>query len=266
MLSALIIVFREVLEMAMVLGLLFAATRGVSKSRTWILSGAGLGVLGALMVAFFMEALENSIEGAGEFVFNAVVLFTAALLLAWTVIWMAKHGREMSKQLRQVGESVAEGSVPIISLMIVSFAAVMREGSEAVFFLFGAAQTGQDSAGMLTGGLLGLAAGGALGFLLYMGLVRLPMKHVFSVMGVLLILLAAGMASQAAMNLVLVDMLPPIIDTVWDSSWLLTEDSFMGSVLHVLVGYDPEPSGIQMLVYVATLGLMAYLYKRAQTH
>jgi len=99
-----------------------------------------------------------------------------------------------------------------------------------------------------------------------MGLVRLPMKHVFSVMGVLLILLAAGMASQAAMNLVLVDMLPPIIDTVWDSSWLLTEDSFMGSVLHVLVGYDPEPSGIQMLVYVATLGLMAYLYKRAQTH
>lgn len=264
MLSALIIVFREVLEMAMVLGLLFAATRGVSKSRAWILAGAGLGVLGALLVAFFMEAMENSIEGAGEFVFNAMVLFIAALLLAWTVIWMAKHGRKMREQLRQVGVSVAEGSVPVMSLMIVAFAAVMREGSEAVFFLFGAAQTGQDSAAMLTGGLLGLASGGALGFLLYLGLVRIPMKHVFSVMGALLMLLAAGMASQAAMNLVLVDMLPPIVDTVWDSSWLLTEDSLVGSVLHVLVGYDVQPSGIQLMVYVATLGLMFYLYNRAQ--
>lgn len=264
MLSGLIIVFREVLEMSIVLGLLFAATRGVKNSRKWILTGCTFGLVGALIVAFFMEALENSIEGAGEFVFNAVVLLIASGLLASTVLWMAQHGRAMSQHLRAVGASVAEGSVPVVSLMIVSFAAVMREGSEAVFFMFGALQTGQETAALTIGGLLGFAAGGALGLLLYFGLVRIPMKHLFSVMSMLLMLLAAGMASQAAMNLVLVDMLPPLVDTLWDSSSWLSEDSVVGSVLQVMVGYYERPNGMQLIVFLSTLGVMGWLYQRAQ--
>ena len=265
MLSALIIVFREVLEMSMVLGMLLAATKDVAGCKKWIGIGAAVGLTGALIVAFFMEMLESSMEGAGEFVFNAIVLAIASLLLAWTVIWMSKHGREMSLKVKQVGASVVEGSTPMLSLMVVAFAAVMREGSEAVFFLFGAMQSGEDSVSMFTGGLLGLVAGITLGFLLYQGLVRIPMKYVFQVMGVLLMLLAAGMASQAAMNLVLVDMLPPIIDTLWDSSAILSEDSFMGSLLHVMVGYDEQPSGMQIIVFASTLGLIAWLYHREQT-
>ena len=265
MLSALIIVFREVLEMSIVLGMLFAATKGVVGCKRWINMGALGGLTGAFIVAIFMEALENSVEGAGEFIFNAVVLALASILLAWTVIWMSKHGREMGKQIKQVGSSVADGSTPMVGLMLVSFAAVMREGSEAVFFLFGTMQTGEDTASMFTGGLLGLVAGGLLGFLLYQGLVRLPMKYIFRVMGVLLILLAAGMASQAANNLVLVEMLPPIVDTLWNSSTLLSEDSFLGSVLHVMVGYDEQPSGMQMLVFTLTLGVVSWLYQREQS-
>ena len=83
-------------------------------------------------------------------------------------------------------------------------------------------------------------------------------------MGALLILLAAGMASQAANNLVLVDMIPPIIDTLWDSSFILSDDSLMGEILHVMVGYDSQPSGMQMMVFVLTLGIVTWLYKRAQ--
>jgi len=265
MLSALIIVFREVLEMAMILGMLFAATRDVQGCRRWIITGASADLLGALIVAFFMEALEDSMDGAREFVFNAVVLTIASILLAWTVIWMGKHGREMRVRMKQVGASVVEGSTPMVGLMMISFAAVMREGSEAVFFLFGTMQTGEDTGSMLTGGLLGLAAGASLGFLLYLGLVRIPMKYVFQVMGALLILLAAGMASQAALNLVLVDMLPSIVDTLWDTSTILSEDSFMGSVLHVLVGYDEQPSGMQMIVFAVTLSLVSWLYLREQS-
>lgn len=264
MLSALIIVFREVLEMSMVLGMLFAATKGVLGCKKWIITGALMGLIGAAIVAFFMEALENSVEGAGEFIFNAAVLAIASLLLAWTVIWMSKHGREMSVKVKQVGASVAEGSTPMISLMVVAFAAVMREGAEAVFFLFGAMQSGEESSVLFTGGVLGLLAGATLGFLLYQGLVRIPMKYVFQVMGMLLMLLAAGMASQAAMNLVLVDMLPPLVDTLWDSSLILSQDSFVGSVLHVMVGYDDQPSGMQMVVFTLTLGLIAWLYHREQ--
>ncbi|MDQ7059023.1 MAG: FTR1 family protein [Ghiorsea sp.] len=264
MLSALIIVFREVLEMSIILGLLFAATKGVVGCKKWIIAGAGLGLLGAFMFALFMEEVENAMDGAGEFVFNAVVLGFASVLLAWTVVWMSKHGRNMSQRLKQAGTSVAEGELPMVSLMLVSLAAVMREGGEAVFFLFGAAQMEDDAQAMLMGGMMGLAAGVTLGVVLYQGLIRIPMKHVFSVMGALLILLAAGMASQAASNLVLVDMIPPIIDTLWDSSFILSDESLMGEILHVLMGYDSQPSGMQMMVFLLTLGIVTWLYKRAQ--
>ena len=265
MLSALVIVFREVLEMSLVLGMLFAATKEVVGSKRWINFGALAGIMGALIVAIFMEALENSVDGAGEFLFNAVVLIIASVLLAWTVIWMGKQGREMGQRMKQVGASVADGSTPMIGLMLISFAAVMREGSEAVFFLFGAMQTIEDSASMVTGGVLGLLAGAALGYGLYLGLVRIPLKYVFQVMGLLLMFLAAGMASQAALNLILVDMLPPVIDTLWDTSAFLSEDGFMGSVLHVMVGYDEQPSGMQMIVFVVSFALMLWLYRREQT-
>ncbi len=262
MLSAWVIVFREVLEMAIILGLLFAATKGVAGARRWILGGAGLGLLGALLFAIFMDEVESAVDGAGEFIFNAVLLGVASVLLAWTVIWMNKHGREMSQSLRQAGQSVATGEMPLKSLLLVSMAAVMREGGEAVFFLFGAMQMEDDAAAMLTGGLLGLASGALLGVVLYQGLIRIPMRHVFKVMGALLILLAAGMASQAANNLVLVDMLPSITDTLWDSSKLLSDESVLGELLHVLMGYDAQPSGMQVLVFVLTLGVVTYFYRK----
>jgi len=133
MLSSLIIVFREVLEMSIILGLLFAATKGVAGCKKWIIFGAGLGLLGALLFAWFMDEVENSMDGSGEFVFNAIVLSLASVLLAWTVVWMSKHGRDMSARLKQTGVSVAEGDMPMLSLMLVAMAAVMREGGEAVF-------------------------------------------------------------------------------------------------------------------------------------
>jgi high-affinity iron transporter len=203
------------------------------------------------------------VDGDGEFIFNAVVLSLAAILIAWTVIWMAKHGREMTMRLRQVGQSVAEGELPGTALFFVTLAAVMREGSEAVFFLFGAAQFGQsDGWEMLKGGVLGLLLGAMIGFVLYRGLVRIPMRHLFLVVGWLLMLLAAGMASQAAANLVMIDMLPPLVDTLWDSSSWLSVESFLGEILHVLLGYDDRPNGMQLLVFmmflVCVLGIKKY--------
>jgi len=263
MMSAVIIVFREVLEMSIVLGVLLAATTGSLQSRRWIGLGTLLGLLGAIIVALFMEEMESSMSGDGEFVFNAVVLGLASILIAWTVIWMAKHGREMSLHMQQVGQSVAGGDLPGTALLFVTLAAVMREGSEAVFFLFGAAQSAQqDGWDIVWGGAVGLVLGATVGFILYRGLVRIPVKHMFLVVGWLLMLLAAGMASQAAYNLVLVEMLPPLVDTVWDSSALLSMESIFGELLHVLMGYDDRPNGMQVLVFIVFLsGVFAVKYR-----
>jgi len=265
MMSAMVIVFREVLEMSIVLGVLMAATAGSLESRRWIGFGTLLGLLGAVVVALFMAELESSMDGDGEFVFNAVLLSLAAILIAWTVIWMTKHGREMSARMRQVGQSVAEGDLPGTALFFVTLAAVIREGSEAVFFLFGAAQSAQqDGWDIVWGGTVGLLLGAAIGFILYRGLIRIPVKHMFLVVGWLLMLLAAGMASQAAANLVVVDMLPALVDTLWDTSKLLSMESIPGELLHVLMGYDDRPSGMQVLVFAVFLALVLMVKYRSE--
>jgi len=265
MISSLVIVFREMLEMVLVVGILMAATRGLAGSRYWIGVGVLGGLVGALFFGIFMEQMEASFDGEGEFVFNAVILFMASILIAWTVFWMNKHGREMSQRMKEVGGSVQAGDLPYTALAIVALSAVMREGSEAVFFLFGAAQSAQaDGWSMLMGGLLGAGSALVIGALLYFGLARIPVKKLFSVAGWVLMLLAAGMASQATSNLVVIDLLPPLMDPMWNTSTILPSESLLGELLHVLIGYDDQPTGLQVAVFALSLTAMSTIYYRMQ--
>ncbi|MDQ6960505.1 MAG: FTR1 family protein [Mariprofundaceae bacterium] len=265
MISALIIVFREMLEMALVLGVLLAATEGMPGTRRWIGMGSLAGAGGAVLIAVFMDELESAATGDGEFLFNAGVLMLASILIAWTVIWMSQHGREMAVRMRHVGQSVAEGELPKTALAMVSLTAVMREGGEAVFFLFGAAQSVQDDGfSVLLGGLLGVVFGALAGYVVYKGLAHIPLKHLFGIIGWLLILLAAGMASQAVQNLVLIDVLPALMDPIWDSSGWLSQSSFIGELLHVMIGYTDQPSGMQMLIFLLALIVIASVNRYVQ--
>jgi high-affinity iron transporter len=106
---------------------------------------------------------------------------------------------------------------------------------------------------MLIGGLAGIAAGVAAGYTLYAGLVRLPLRWIFSATGLLVLFLAAGMASQAARFLIQADLLPSLAAPLWDTSGVLSESSVLGTVLHSLIGYDARPAGMQIVFYVATL-------------
>ena len=132
--------------------------------------------------------------------------------------------------------------------------AVLREGSEVVLFLYGIAAAGDGgAAAMALGGALGLAAGVAAGAAIYFGLVSIPLRHLFAVTSWLVLLLAAGMASQAAAFLLQADLLPPLGHSLWDTSFLLSEQSLTGRVLHTLIGYTAQPAGIQLVFYLATL-------------
>jgi len=263
MIAAALIVFREMLEMALVLGVLLAATGTVPAARRWIGFGTLIGAIGATLLAIFMEQMENSFDGDGELLFNALVLIIASLLIGWTTLWMQQHGREMSARMRRVGAAVGDGETPVTALSIIAAAAVMREGSEAVFFLFGAIQASDEEGWrVLFGALLGIAGGVLVGWGVYRGLRRIPLRRIFGVVSTLLVLIAAGMASQAAWNLVAIDRLPPLADPLWDSSALLAPDGAVGELLHALVGYDPQPSGMQMAVFFTVLTLLSVLMLR----
>ncbi len=254
MLAIALLVFREVLEAALIVSIVAAATRGVPRRGAALLGGIGLGVLGALLVALGAGRIAALFSGVGQEVFNATVLLAAVLMIAWHVVWMASHGRELAARMQGVGQAVRAGASPLTVLVGVVALAVLREGSEVVLFLYGMLAGG---AGHLGAGLvLGLAAGVTVGLLLYFGLLRIPLRHFFGATNALLILLAAGLATDAVAYLVQADLLPALGEPLWDSSALLGEHSLPGQALHVLVGYAARPTPIQLLAWLATVLLL----------
>jgi high-affinity iron transporter len=256
MLATALLVFREVLEAALIVSVVYAAARGVPGRSRWIGSGVGAGVLGALLVAASAGVIASAVSGVGQEVFNASILFAAVIMIGWHVIWMAGHGRALAVQMKAVGSDVAVGRRPLTLLLVVVAVAVLREGSEAVLFVYAQAANGSGLPGLAGGVAVGILGGIAMGTGLYLGLLRIPMRHFFTVTNWLLLLVAAGMAGQAAHFLVQADLLPALGEGVWDTSPWLSDHSLLGQTLHALVGYDARPAGIQLAVYLATAVLL----------
>jgi len=257
-----LIVFREVLEAGLVIGIVLAATQGVPTRGRWVLAGLGVGLVGAAITAGLADQLMAAMEGVGQEVFNAAVLLIAVTMLGWHTIWMQKHGRELAGKLRRYGSDVIEGSRSVSVLAVVVGLAVLREGAEVVLFLSGiAASNAGNTLSMLFGGLLGIAGGVVVGLLIFRGLLRVPSRYLFQVTTWLIILLAAGMAAQAALYLEQANILPALGGAVWNMSWLLPDNSIVGQVLHTLIGYTARPDVVQLLAYASTLGVIVLLMK-----
>lgn len=254
MLATAIIIFREVLEAALIIGILAAATRNIRGSRRWLAAGVLVGLIGAGIVAASTEVIGELANGIGQELFNAIVLGIAVLMLAWHNIWMSSHGAAMAADAKALGNDIGDGRSECSALFLIVTLAVLREGAESVLFLYGiAASEGNGQSGMLLGGMLGILAGSAVGYGIYAGLLRLPVRWFFGATGVLVLLLAASMASQAARFLIQADLLPSLAAPLWDSSAVLSEESLTGRLLHTLIGYDSRPAGMQMVFYVTAL-------------
>jgi high-affinity iron transporter len=260
MLATLIIVFREVLEAGLIIGIVLAATEGVRRRGQWIAGGIAAGIGGAGLLAVFAGALSNAFSGVGQELFNATILLIAVFMLGIHITWMASHGRQMAQNMKAMGRSVVEGERSLTAMALVVAVAVLREGSEVVLFLFGiATSTHEGAAPMLLGGALGVLGGGVVSWVLYRGLVALPMQHLFKITNAMIALLAAGMAGSAAAILAGADLLPSLGDQLWDTSHILRDDSIVGRALHALIGYADRPSGIQMLAFLVTLAGLVVL-------
>jgi high-affinity iron transporter len=262
MLSALLIVFREVIEAGLIVGIVLAATQGVPRRGRAVSGGVLAGVLGACLVAAFAGQLAALFQGNGQELFNASILLLAVAMLTWHNVWMASHGREMARELKAAGHDVVTGKRTLAALGVVVGVAVLREGSEVVLFLYGiAAQGGTTNAGLLAGGALGLAAGAAVSALMYFGLLTIPAGRLFQVTSGLITLLAAGMAAQAVLFLQNGGYIEALNATIWDTSWLLREDSIPGRLLHTLIGYVEAPDGAQVLAYIVTIMVILALMR-----
>lgn len=263
MFATAVIMFREVLEASLIIAIVLGASRGIANRGRWVAAGVALGLLGASVMAILANVASSEFSGNGQALLNAVILLSAVGMLTWHNVWMSVHGKHISSEVKAVGNDVQSGQRPMTALLVITMAAVMREGSEAVLFLWAIATGGEHSLNMLLGGFGGVVVGILIGLLLYAGLLRIPTKYFFSITSWLILLLAAGLAAQAAGFLNQIGLLPALGYGLWNTSNILNQNSLTGQFLHILVGYIARPSGIQVVFYVGTF-LSIFLLMRWQ--
>lgn len=251
-----LVIFREVLEIVLIVGIILAATKTIPGRLKYVLVGMAAGIFGAGVVAYFIDFISNLAEGTGQEIFNAGILTLASIFIGSTIIWMKNHACETKGNFKKLGDQVASGNVSYFMLSFVIALALLREGAEIVLFTYGALASGQSVASVLTGAIIGFTMGGALGTLLYVGLVRIPMQHFFRVTTGILAFLVAGMMSQAVGYLQSAGELEWFGHVVWNSSGLISDHSIVGQTLKILLGYTSQPTLLQIIIYVLTLGVI----------
>lgn len=254
MFATALIVFRETLEAALFVGIVAASCRGLMGRGRWLGAGVLAGALGALLLAAGMGQVAQWADGLGQEMVNLIIVSCALLMLGYHSIWVSTHAKEMVMQARSLGQSALQGGA-LWALAVAVAMAVLREGAETVLFVAGIAsgETNQPTWRLLLGCVSGLLAGVALGVAIYAGMARIKTQSIFSVTQVLMCLLTGSLASQLAKTLVQADVLSWGAQTAWDVSGVLSNSSPVAVLLHALVGYEAQPSVLQVLFYGGTV-------------
>ncbi|SCK30672.1 FTR1 family protein [Vogesella sp. LIG4] len=270
--QVLFIVWRESVEAMLVVGILHAwlsHNAADSGGKRWLWGGVGLGLLLAALLAFGLFAAAELL-GPHQDAFQAGMVFAAAALIVHMVLWMRAHGRTLKKDLES-GLAQQAGSRNWWGVLTLVAIAVAREGSEAVVFLYGmmAAAPREQLGGMALAGLAGLGLALLTFWLLQLGGKYLSWRLFFRATEIMLLLLAAALFISGVDKLQSMELLPSLIDPLWDSSALLDDMSPAGGVLAALTGYRAHPSLTSLLAYggywLAIMALLRWRNGRAAT-
>ncbi len=253
MFSTAIIVFREIVEISLIISIMAASTQGVKNRNYYLLKGILIGICGAIILAFFTTQLDKLFDGLGQEIFAIINILAAIILIGYTIIWMKKNSKELIDNIKLTGENVLNNLKPTSAIYLMIAAAVFREGSEIVLFLNGLYVANTPLNQITNGFALGLMAGMLFGLFLYKGLLaRLTYKYIFKVTSFLLTIFSATLASKLANFLAAANLISYLDTPIWDSSSFIEDSSILGRILHITMGYEANPTGLQVIFYFST--------------
>ena len=261
MLATLVIFLREGVEASMIVAILLAYLNRIGRREHFRDVFIGVGAALILATAGGVAAYETirSYDGSRvQAIFETVTFGVAATVLTYMTFWMRRHARSLSKELRARADAALDGRARW-GLGLLAFQAVGREGLETVVFTL-AIIFSTSTVGALIGAVIGLAGALGIAFVIYHLGHRLNLARFFTVIGMLLMVFAAGLLADSVENLQQLGWLPVLDDPMWHSARLLSENSAFGDVLHSFFGYSDAPTPLQLLVYVAYLGIVAALF------
>jgi high-affinity iron transporter len=257
--------WRESLEATLIVGILLTslARRGHRNGIPFVWGGAIAAVGAVLFVAAASNGVLACLDPGAQELAQAAMLFLAVGVLTWMVLWMHRNARGLSGGLRRKTDA-ALATGRLIGLATVAFTAVFREGMETVLFLWGIVVQRGDLAAvpLVAAGLLGAALAVATAWLFFSGFKFLKLHTFFRVTGALLLFVAAGLLSTGLNKLIGLGYLSPLVPQVWNTSWLLRDDSVLGALLSAFVGYRSRPSLLEVLAFSLYLSSMLWLLRR----
>ena len=266
--AAFIVTLREGIEAALIVSILLAYLRQLGRTdRAHVVWwGTALAIGLSAVVGTVIFAVGAEFEGTAEQVFEGLVTLTAVSVLTWMIFWMRRQGARIKSDLQEkVDTALVAGGFALAAL---AFTAVLREGIETALFLFAAAKgTAVDAggvAGQVTGAVLGLGLAVVLGVLLYRGGIRMNLRTFFRVTGSILIVVAAGLFAYSVHELQEAGWFPLLTATAFDLTETLPDDSGVGAVLRGLVGYNADPSTLELFAWLGYVILVGTLYLRPQ--
>ncbi|WP_144638890.1 FTR1 family protein [Bordetella genomosp. 13] len=268
--QVLFIVWRESVEALLVVGILYSWLRASPEGRRgmpylWGGVAAGLGL--ALALALVLLGVSSWLSDEGQEWFQAGMSLVACVLVVQMVVWMKRHGRTLKRELEGgARDSLAHDNW--WGLLVLVMIAVAREGSETVVFLYGTVSAAQgESPWMLAlAGVAGLGIALLTFWLLQLGGKLITWRRFFKLTEVLLLLLAGALLISGLDRLISLAVVPPIVDPIWDSSWLLDDSSGIGKVLADFAGYRAYPALVSVLVWIAYWAVVWALLRRADRH
>ena len=267
MIPSLIIMFREALEAALIVGIIlsYLVRTKQTEYNNVVYMGVLSGIVASIIGALLFVRLAGGFTGSAEQIFEGVTMFIGALLLTTMILWMRKQ-RHIALELEQrIKTELTENHR--LGLFLLMFVAVLREGIETVIFL-GAASfvSGSNS---LIGASAGIVTAILLGYAIFVGSMKINLKRFFNMTGILLILFAAGLVAYGVHELQEAKIIPTFVEHLWDINPpvnadgtypLLHENGHVGSILKGLFGYNGSPSLLEVLSYVTYLCLVLMLW------
>ncbi len=261
MIFSLLVTVREGLEMALIVTILLGYLRSIGHKEHFREIWIGVAVAAALsiVVCAGLEVASKEMDARVREGFEGFTMLFAVAVLTWMLFWMKRQSGGISRELREKVDTALTGG-SILALSLLAFSAVGREGLETALFLFAGSTNQGSDLGFVLGGLVGFGVAAAAGVVLYYGAARLPLKHFFTASAIVLMVLAAGLLTNALANLHAATIIPDLGVRPWDTDSALPMTSTLGKFLHTLVGYDSAPAIIQIVLYWFYLALVVTAY------
>ena len=261
MLAALVIFLREGVEASMIIAILLAYLNRIGRRDHF--RDVFAGVAAALLVAtaggvLAYETIRRYDGSRVQTIFETATYLLAVAVLTYMTFWMRRHARSISTELRARTDAALDSRARW-GLALLAFQAVGREGLETVIFTL-AIVFSASAAGALSGALIGLAGSLGIAFMIYKAGHKINLGRFFTIIGVLLMVFAAGLLADSIENLQQLGWLPVLNTPMWHSASLLSEGSAVGDVLHSFFGYSDAPTPLQLLAYVLYLAVAVAIY------